>query len=374
MNRRAWRAVVWAAAWSFVAGGAAFYGASLALRARYGVTLLDTGGALRFAWPLASVSLLLVPLLWLAHGRAESRALPRLRLSTLGSWPHAYRGWRTLWVDLPMGLRAAALGLLSLAAMRPQSVHVLEPERSEGIDIVMALDLSRSMGATDIRPTRFEAMLAVVDDFVSKRRGDRIGVVIFGREAFTLLPPTTDEEAVRTTVSELRIGAIDGRGTAIGNALGTALNRLRRSDAKSKVVVLLTDGENNAGNLTPEQATAAAEALGVRVYTILMGRRRAARIRTGRDPFGRPLWEQGDFPVNPELLQKMARRTGGEFFHAADRSSLERSFHRILDQLEKTEIEEPERFYGELYPPFAAAGWILLLLEWCATWWLRRWR
>ncbi len=372
--REAWRTTLAVAAWSLLLGLLAAYVAAGVLELASGVPLDPGSPAFRFAWPWAAAALLLVPLTWLAHGLAEARGVPRLRISTVAPAERGPRGWRLPLRHLPAAARSAALGLLVLALMRPQSVHLLEPEEQEGIDIVMVLDMSRSMGAPDITPTRFDAMVAVVDDFVARRRGDRVGVVIFGREAFTLLPLTTDEEAVRTTVRELRLGAIDGQGTAVGNALGTALNRLRRSEAESKVVVLLTDGENNAGNLTPEQATAAAEALQVRVYTVLMGRRESGRIRSGMDRRGRPIWERGNFPVNPALLQRMARRTGGRFFHAADRAGLERSLHAILDQLEKTEIEAPERFYGELYPHFAAAALLLLLIEWLLALWLRRWR
>ncbi len=368
------RAALAAAAWGVPLAVLAFYVAAGVLELSAGVPFAPASGAFRFAWPWAAAGLLLAPAAWLAHGRAEAIAVPRLRVSTLAPVHGGPRGWRLPLRHAPAGARGAALALLTVALMRPQSVYVLEPDEQEGIDIVMVLDLSRSMGAPDIAPTRFDAMVAVVDDFVARRRGDRVGVVVFGREAFTLLPLTTDTEAVRSTVGQLRLGAIDGQGTAIGNALGTALNRLRHTKAKSKVVVLLTDGENNAGNLTPEQATAAAEALGVRVYTVLMGRRESGRIRSGLDRMGRPIWERGNFPVNPALLQRMARRTGGRFFHAADRAGLERSLHAILDQLEKTRFQAPERFYGELYAPFGIAALLLLLLEWGAALWLRRWR
>lgn len=165
------------------------------------------------------------------------------------------------------------------------------------------------------------------------------------------------------TISELELGAVDGRGTAIGNALGTALNRLRDSDAKSRVAILLTDGDSNSGNISPDQAAMFAETLGVQVYPILMGRDDQARTQRGQDLFGRPIWDVRSFPINPELLSRMARLTGGEYFEVTDRQALERSFHAILDRLEKSEIEDPGRVYGELFPAFVGPALLLLLVE-----------
>src|SRR5690606_29178599 len=159
-------------------------------------------------------------------------------------------------------------------------------------------------------PNRFVAMQEVVDHFVTMRPNDRIGAVIFGREAFTLLPLTTDHAALRLALSELRLGMIDGRGTAIGNALGTGLNRLKKGDAESRVMILLTDGDSNAGNVSPEQAAAIAKGLDVKIYTVLMGSAEAASggSRGMARIFGGPT-----FPVNPELLERIAESTGGEF-------------------------------------------------------------
>ena len=145
---------------------------------------------------------------------------------------------------------------------------------------------------------------------------------------------------------------IDGRGTAIGNGVAVGLNRLRRSTAKSKVIILLTDGDSNSGNVSPTQAAEFAKTMDVKVYAILMGQTDEARVQQGNDLFGRPLWDTGTFPVNPELLREMARTTGGEFYNVTDRAALERSFHAILDRLERSEIEDPGKVYGELFPAF----------------------
>jgi Ca-activated chloride channel family protein len=230
------------------------------------------------------------------------------------------------------------------------------------------------MQAADIKPNRFDATKEVVDDFIQRRSNDRIGAVIFGRDAFTLLPLTTDHQALRTLISELELNLIDGRGTAIGNGIGVALNRLRKSTAKSKVVILATDGDSNSGNVSPLQAAEFARALGVKVYTILMGRSGEAPVQTGNDLFGRPVFDRGNFPINPELLKQVAAQTGGEAFQVADRQGLERSFHTILDKLERSQIEDAGRVYGELFPAFVVPALALLVLELLlSAFVLRRW-
>jgi Ca-activated chloride channel family protein len=219
------------------------------------------------------------------------------------------------------------------------------------------------MQAADIEPRRFEATKAVVDDFIRRRANDRIAAVIFGRDAYTLLPLTTDHEALRTMIGELELEVIDGRGTAIGNGIGVALNRLRKSTAKSKVVILATDGDSNSGNVSPLQAAEFARTLGVKVYTILMGKAGEAPVQTGIDLFGRAVFDRGNFPINPELLEKVAGQTGGEAYHVADRQGLERSFHAILDKLERSQLEDAGRIYGELFPALVLPALGLLVLE-----------
>jgi Ca-activated chloride channel family protein len=280
-----------------------------------------------------------------------------------------------VWLNAALtGMRVLAVALLALALMGPQSIHARSQTEVEGIDIVLTLDLSLSMQAADIKPNRFDATKQVVDDFIRRRPNDRVGAVIFGRDAYTLLPLTTDHEALRTMIGELELGVIDGRGTAIGNGVGVALNRLRKSTAKSKVVILATDGDSNSGNVSPMQAAEFARALGVKVYTILMGRAGEAPVQTGRDLFGRPVFDRGNFPINPELLKKVAAQTGGEAFQVSDREDLERSFHAILDKLERSQIEDAGRVYGELFPVFAAPALLLLFVELLlAALVLRRW-
>ena len=168
-------------------------------------------------------------------------------------------------------LRLASVALVGLALARPQTSRVDDDLEVEGIDIVIALDVSGSMEETDLVPTRLDAAKAVIEDFVRRRPSDRIGLVVFGREAYTHIPLTLDHGTFLRMLSELHLGIVDGHGTAIGNGIGVALNRLRHSDARSKVIIVLTDGDNNAGNIAPQQAAGFAQTLGVKVYTILAG-------------------------------------------------------------------------------------------------------
>jgi Ca-activated chloride channel family protein len=330
--------------------------------------------ALRFERPWAAL-LLLGPLLVLvSRGHLDRPRSARASVSRgldLASMP---RGLRVRLRPVLYGLRAAALALAVLALMGPQSIHARDRSELEGIDLVLTLDLSISMQASDITPNRFEATKFVVDDFVARRPNDRMGTVVFGRDAYTLMPLTTDKDMLRGAIADLELGMIEGRGTAIGNAVGVALNRLKTSRAKSKAIVLLTDGESNSGNVSPDEAAEFASNMGVKIYAVLMGVSDQQRVQRGVDLFGRPLFGQGNFPVNPELLRRMAKRTGGDFWSVGDRQGLENSFHAILDKLEKTEVEDAGASYGELFPAFAGVAVLLVLLEaLLATTWLRRW-
>lgn len=345
----------------------------LAVEFGYEVPLF-TEGAFRFERPWAALLLLGPILVFVAQAGLHRYRGPRLRMSRgadLAAMPRGFRAWVS---TLPLALRVAALSLFVVALMGPQSIHAREDTEIEGIDIVLVLDVSDSMEAADIVPNRFVAMQNVISEFVSRRPNDRIGAVVFGRDAYTLMPLTTDHEALQNVVRELRLGLVDGRGTAIGNALGVGLNRLRRSTAQSKILILLTDGESNSGNLAPEQAAELAATMHVKVYTVLMGVSDDAPQATSVDIFGRPVMQRGNYQVNPELLQRIAERTSGRHFNVGDRASLERSFHAILDQLERSHIEDPGRVYGELYPAFVLPALAFLALELLlATLVLRRW-
>jgi Ca-activated chloride channel family protein len=298
-----------------------------------------------------------------SRGYWDKLRAPRVRVSRGRDLALLPASWRVRLRPLLYALRITALLLCVLGLMGPQSIHAREQSELEGIDMVLTLDLSLSMQASDIAPNRFEATKYVVDEFISKRPNDRIGTVVFGRDAFTLMPLTSDKDMLRGAIAELELGMIEGRGTAIGNAVGVALNRLRASKAKSRVLILLTDGDSNSGNIAPDEAAEFAKHMGVKLYTILMGRSDDAPVQRGLDLFGRPLFGGGNFPVNPELLKRMAQSTGGEFYLATDRRALERSFHAILDALEKSEIEDAGAIYGELFPAFVGPAVLLLVIE-----------
>ena len=257
--------------------------------------------------------------------------------------------------DLPLVLRLGAVVLAGVALARPQTTRVSDDLELEGIDIVIALDVSGSMEETDLSPNRLEAAKAVIQDFVRRRPSDRIGLVVFGREAYTHIPPTLDHGTFLRMLAELHVGIIDGRGTAIGNGIGVALNRLRRSDARSKVIIVLTDGENNAGNISPLEAARYAQKLNVKIYTILAG---------DNDPESQAPNARGQRqPVNPKLLEQIASMTGGTPYLATDTRALVQRFQKILEDLEKSRLHDRGVLYAELYQRFLLAAFGLLVLE-----------
>jgi Ca-activated chloride channel family protein len=299
----------------------------------------------------------------------ERRRAPRLRHPRAAALAAGGPGLvaRLWW--LPQGLVIAALALTALGLARPQS-RERERERQavEGIDIVIALDLSTSMRAADFKPQdRITVAKQVLKDFIGRRRSDRIGLVVFAGDAYTQAPLTLDHEILRALVDQIRIGVIED-GTAIGNAIATAVNRLRESDAKSKVVILITDGDNNAGQVSPREAAGMARALGIRVFPILVGKGGVVPYPVGVDFLGQPVYQPMPFAVNPELLQEIARITGGAYANAGDKAELERGLQDVLDRLEKSRIFEAsatsrvaELFPRLLWPAFALAALGLLL-------------
>jgi Ca-activated chloride channel family protein len=233
---------------------------------------------------------------------------------------------------------------------------------------VIAFDVSTSMLAADFQPKdRITVAKDVVDSFIGSRTNDRVGLVVFAGEAYTQCPLTLDYQVLRQILKEVRCGVIED-GTAIGNALSTAVNRLRESDAKSKVVVLITDGGNNAGNIAPEQAAQIAKQFGIKVYTILVGKGGKVPYPVGKNIFNEPSYQMVDIDVNPELLKMISDTTGAKAYVATDKQSLENDFRDILGHLEKTKIIEGARYarYRELFreallPALALAGLGLLL-------------
>ena len=315
----------------------------------------------RFADPYYLLLLLLLPpFVWWYASRGE-RTLGTLRYSAVDRLRRADRRRTGRWRHVPFGLRLLALALLLVAFARPQTGVTAENVATDGIDIVLVLDLSSSMLAEDLEPNRIGAARQAAANFVRRRPNDRIGLVVFAGEAFTQAPLTLDHRVVTTLIDELEVGAIED-GTAIGMGLATAVKRLGDSSAESKVIVLLTDGQNNRGAIDPQTASQMAQALGVRIYAVGAGTRGAARVPVDDPLFGRR-YASMQVDIDDEALAELAAPTGGRYFRATDRESLERVYEEI-DALETTEIEMTSfTRYGELFHLPLGAGLGLLLLE-----------
>jgi Ca-activated chloride channel homolog len=317
-------------------------------------------GGVELARPWALLLLLAAPLVLLA-ARLERWRAPRLRFPRAAALAARPGLWARLgW--LPAALLAAALALAALALARPQGRSSSPEEIAvEGIDIAVALDLSTSMRAVDFEPRdRIHVAREVLKAFVARRTHDRIGLVVFAADAYTQAPLTLDTGVLRELVDRLEAGSIED-GTAIGNALATAVNRLRESDARSRVVILLTDGDNNAGQISPLEAARAAAALGIRVFPILVGKGGRVPYPAGEDAFGRTVYRQVDLPVNPDLLRRIAEETGGAFSVATDRASLQRGLDDVLDRLERSRLVAAGvlRRREELFPRFLLPALLL---------------
>lgn len=315
--------------------------------------------------PKALLLLAIIPLLVL-WAVVERRRRAVLRFSAAAELFRQGRGVRPYLLWLLPSLRIAAFTLAVIALARPQERDSRIRDLSvEGIDIMIALDLSTSMEAADFRPNnRISVAREVLTDFISSRANDRIGLVVFSGQAYTQAPLTLDYGVLKEVIKQLRTRVLED-GTAIGDAVATALNRLRDSDAKSRVVVLITDGDNNAGKVSPADAADAAKALGVPVYSILVGKGGKVPFPMGQDIFGQTAWREVEIPINPELLQKMAARTGGEFYRATDRDSLKDGLRKVLDSMERSKLLEggAATTYRELYHPYLLWAAMLLVLE-----------
>ena len=287
-----------------------------------------------------------------------------IRISSVEGAVRAPKTVRYYLRHLPFVLRAAAVALLVVALARPQQVEQNVKTTAEGIDIVLAIDVSGSMLARDFRPDRITAAKEVAGSFIADRYGDRIGLVVFAAEAFTQSPLTTDQGTLQTLLARIRSGLIDDSGTAIGNGLATAINRLRESEAKSKVIILLTDGVNNRGQIAPLTAGEIAEAQGIRVYTIGVGTIGMAPYPTV-DIYGNPTGEtvMAKVEIDEKILKEIAEMTGGKYFRATDKAKLKAIYDEI-NQLEKSKVEISEHVsYHELFLGWLLAGLALLAAE-----------
>ena len=284
-----------------------------------------------------------------------------IRISTIEGVRRAPRTLRYWLRHAPFVLRCAAFVLLVVALARPQDVDEQRRSSAEGIDIMLAVDVSGSMLARDFKPDRITAAKEVAGRFIADRYGDRLGLVVFAGEAFTHSPLTTDQSTLQTMLSRIRSGIIED-GTAIGNGLATAINRLRESDAKSKVIILLTDGVNNRGEIAPLMAADIAADMGIKVYTIGVGTRGKAPYPVV-DMFGNMSFQPMDVEIDEKTLEGIAERTGGRYFRATDNDKLQ-SIYDEINQLEKSKVEVTDyTVYHERFLALLLAALGVLLLE-----------
>jgi Ca-activated chloride channel family protein len=314
-----------------------------------------------FHSPWVLVLLALVPLwAWLELRRANRRhaairfpgaaGLRGLR----GGWAQGLRG-------LPLALRLGALTLIILALARPQSGESFEEVESLGLDIALALDVSTSMKAMDFRPNRLEVAKRVMEDFVRARPHDRISLVVFAGRSYTQCPPTLDHDVLSELLRQVDFGRVED-GTALGTGILNAANRLRGGGAKGKVMIVLTDGVNNAGEVTPATAARAAQALGIRIYAVGVGREGEYPVEID-DPMMGPRVVLAKTEIDEAGLREVAALTGGRYYRAQDAKALA-SIYREIDRLEKVEIKASRYTrYRELFAPLATAALILLLAE-----------
>ena len=260
-------------------------------------------------------------------------------------------------------LRLLALTVLIVALTRPRNVEVSKKTKTtRGIDIVMAIDVSGSMLAKDLRPNRLEALKDVAIDFVHKRPNDRIGIVVYAGESFTKTPITSDKEIIISTINKLQWGELED-GTAIGMGLGSAVNRLKDSKAKSKVIILLTDGVNNSGFVDPRTATELAKELDIKVYTIGLGTNGTAQFPVAKDANGQLIFRMQPVEIDEELLKFIAAQTEGQYFRATDNEKLA-SIYDEINKYEKTDIEEIKYYnFQDKYRPLVLLGGLFIFLE-----------
>jgi len=309
-----------------------------------------------FAYPQFFGLLVLIPVMTWWYLRRKKEDSPALRLTTLAGVGNVRQGGRAQLRPVLFVLRIVALMALAVALARPQTSNTTENIDSEGIDIVMAIDVSGSMLAEDFKPNRYEAAKAVALKFVDQRPTDRIGLVIFSGESFTMCPITIDHNVLKEQIAQIHNGMI-ADGTSIGMGLATAVDRLRYATGKSKVVILMTDGVNNMGLIDPNTALEIAKAFKVRIYSIGIGTIGQALIPT---PTGKQLM---NVEIDEPLLKQMARETGGKYFRATGNKQLE-EIYRDINKLEKTKVDITSyKHYAELFFPFALIAIVCLALE-----------
>lgn len=305
--------------------------------------------------------LLLVPAIawyvWKQRGAQAS-----MQVSATGAFRRIGRTYKAWLRHVNFGILLGAIAMVIVVLARPQSTDNWSKSDTEGIDIVLSLDVSGSMLAADFKPNRVEAAKDVAAQFINGRPNDNIGMVIFAKESFTMCPMTTDHAVLLNLLKDVNTELIDGGATAIGNGLATAINRIKDGQAKSKTIILLTDGTNNAGDIAPVTAAEIAKTFGIRVYTIGVGTEGTAPYPSVT-PYGTVVYQDMKVDIDEKTLTDMAVATGGKYFRATDKDSLKGIFAEI-DQMEKTKISTREfSKKEEEYLPFALAAFVLLLIH-----------
>jgi len=317
-----------------------------------------------FAHPYFLILLLLVPFAGWWYWRKGYRKEATLKFYDMGPWRPTFKV--RLMEVLPL-FRLLAMTALIIALARPQLEFKKEEIKGEGIDIFLVMDVSNSMLAEDFQPNRLEACKQVAETFVQKRKYDRIGLTIFSGEAFTQCPITTDHRVVLEFLARLHTDMFEEQGTAIGMGLASAVNRLKDSQTESRIIVLLTDGDNNAGYIPPLTAAELARKYGIKVYTIGVGTDGFARMPFMQRANGELVYRNVRVEINEELLTEIANLTGGRYFRARSEEVLV-DVYEAIDQLEKTEIEITTiTRIAEAFPPFAEMAMGFILLEWLVT-------
>lgn len=313
-----------------------------------------------FANPGFLYLLILLPLLGAWYWYRLFNNNPGLQLSSTSGFSTAKKSWRQYFIHALFVFRLLAIALLILALARPQSTSRSRDVTIEGIDIVMAMDVSSSMLAQDLRPDRLEAAKDVASEFIAGRPDDRVGLVIFSGESFTQSPLTSDHSMIRNLFKDIESGMIED-GTAIGDGLATSINRLKESDAISKVIILITDGVNNAGSIDPLSAAEIAKIYGIRIYTIGVGTMGVAPYPV-QTPYGIQ-YQNMEVKIDEDILKQVAGATGGQYFRATSNRKLKEIYSEI-DQLEKSKIDVTEfsRRHEE-FLPLALLALAFVILE-----------
>lgn len=319
----------------------------------------------RLLWLLVIPALLVLHYIYLE--KAGRR--PHLRVSTAVPWKKHGRSFMTFFRHVPFALRAFALVMVVIAIARPRSSEELSKVDTEGIDIVLAMDVSTSMLARDLTPDRISASKDIAIEFISQRPSDRMGIVVFAGESFTQCPLTTDRATLINLMKEVQTDLIED-GTAIGNGLATAVARLKDSDARSRVVILLTDGVNNSGEVSPQTAAEIAKTYGVRVYTIGVGKEGMAPYPV-MTPWGVQV-QNMKVEIDEKLLKEVAESTGGRYFRATDNTKLAEIYSEI-NKMEKAKTTvDSFPVYKELFGSFAVWALLAMLLELLLNWFVIR--